>query len=57
MQGTVDARIVMDAVEQGAVKPMSMPEVRLVDGPTPTSGRLQIYHAGHWRSVCTNSRK
>ena len=32
-------------------------DVRLVDGPSPLSGRLQIYHAGHWRSVCTNSRK
>ena len=32
-------------------------DVRLVDGPTPLSGRLQIFYAGHWRSVCTNSRK
>ncbi|XP_055855042.1 protein bark beetle isoform X1 [Episyrphus balteatus] len=29
---------------------------RLVDGPTPLEGRLQIFHKGQWRSVCTNSR-
>ena len=34
-----------------------IPTVRLVEGPTPLVGRLQIYHRGHWRSVCTNSRK
>lgn len=47
----------MDAVEKGAVQTMTKPEIRLVDGPTPTLGRLQIFHAGEWRSVCTNSRK
>ncbi|XP_058792901.1 protein bark beetle isoform X2 [Phymastichus coffea] len=30
--------------------------VRLVDGPSPLEGRLQILHKGEWRSVCTNSR-
>ncbi|XP_037882246.1 protein bark beetle isoform X1 [Glossina fuscipes] len=30
--------------------------VRLVDGPTPIKGRLQIFHKGNWRAVCTNSR-
>ncbi|XP_063702920.1 protein bark beetle isoform X2 [Culicoides brevitarsis] len=29
---------------------------RLVDGPSPVEGRLQIYHHGKWRSVCSNSR-
>ncbi|XP_036214601.2 protein bark beetle isoform X2 [Bactrocera oleae] len=29
---------------------------RLVDGPTPLEGRLQLYHKGSWRDVCTNSR-
>ncbi|XP_017468955.1 PREDICTED: protein bark beetle isoform X2 [Rhagoletis zephyria] len=29
---------------------------RLVDGPTPLEGRLQLYHKGAWRDVCTNSR-
>ncbi|XP_031785209.1 protein bark beetle isoform X2 [Nasonia vitripennis] len=30
--------------------------VRLVDGPSPLEGRLQILHKGEWRSVCSNSR-
>ncbi|KAL5280481.1 hypothetical protein ACFFRR_004453 [Megaselia abdita] len=30
--------------------------VRLVDGPSPLQGRLQIFLKGHWRSTCTNSR-
>ena len=34
-----------------------MPTVRLVEGPSPLVGRLQIHHRGHWRSVCSNSRK
>lgn len=35
----------------------SEPGARLVDGPSPVEGRLQIYHHGKWRSVCSNSRK
>lgn len=54
-QGNADARIVMNAMETGPAR--SLPDVRLVDGPTPLSGRLQIHHLGEWRSVCTNSRK
>ncbi|XP_020286537.1 protein bark beetle isoform X2 [Pseudomyrmex gracilis] len=34
----------------------SPPLIRLVDGPSPLTGRLQLFHRGHWRSVCTNSR-
>lgn len=30
---------------------------RLVDGPSPLAGRLQIFYENKWRSVCTNSRK
>lgn len=45
----------MDAVDGAA--PRNSPEVRLVDGPSPLSGRLQIRHLGEWHSVCTNSRK
>ncbi|XP_037927279.1 protein bark beetle [Teleopsis dalmanni] len=30
--------------------------LRLVDGPTPLEGRLQVYHKGSWRAVCTNSK-
>ncbi|XP_072155093.1 protein bark beetle isoform X2 [Bemisia tabaci] len=33
-----------------------LPQVRLVDGPSILAGRLQIFHNGEWRSVCTNSR-
>lgn len=27
-----------------------------MDGPTPLEGRVQLFHKGSWRSVCTNSR-
>lgn len=30
--------------------------MRLVDGPSTLEGRIQIFHRGTWRSVCTNSR-
>lgn len=33
------------------------PSIRLMEGPTPLIGRLQVYHRSQWRSVCTNSRK
>ncbi|GLH02202.1 LOW QUALITY PROTEIN: Protein bark beetle [Gryllus bimaculatus] len=33
-----------------------IPPVRLIDGPNILTGRLQVYHLGNWRSVCTNSR-
>ncbi|XP_055592413.1 protein bark beetle-like isoform X1 [Uranotaenia lowii] len=29
---------------------------RLVDGPSPVAGRLQLLNQGKWRSVCTNSK-
>ena len=45
----------MDASD--GVAPRNLPDVRLVDGPSPLSGRLQIRHLGEWHSVCTNSRK
>ncbi|EFN78073.1 Lysyl oxidase-like protein 4 [Harpegnathos saltator] len=32
------------------------PSMRLVDGPSPLTGRLQLFHQNSWRSVCTNSR-
>ncbi|CAL4198237.1 unnamed protein product, partial [Meganyctiphanes norvegica] len=32
------------------------PRLRLVDGPSPNIGRLQIFYKEEWRSVCTNSR-
>ena len=36
---------------------IDLPSVRLTEGPSPLIGRLQIYHRGQWRSVCSNSRK
>ncbi|XP_058056870.1 protein bark beetle [Anopheles bellator] len=30
--------------------------VRLVDGPSPLAGRLQLLNRGKWRSVCSNSK-
>ncbi|XP_063975505.1 protein bark beetle isoform X2 [Diachasmimorpha longicaudata] len=42
-----------------AVAISSQPEprsIRLVDGPSPLEGRIQLLHQGSWRSVCTNSR-
>lgn len=55
LQGNADARIVMDATDGAA--PRRSPDVRLVDGPSPLTGRLQVRHLGEWHSVCTNSRK
>ncbi|XP_042893640.1 protein bark beetle-like [Penaeus japonicus] len=37
--------------------PLSDPGLRLVDGPTPLQGRLQIFYKDKWRSICSNSRK
>lgn len=40
--------------------PLKTPEemgARLVDGPSPLEGRLQLMINGKWRSVCSNSRK
>ncbi|XP_015594324.1 protein bark beetle isoform X2 [Cephus cinctus] len=42
-----------------AETPSGQPEprsIRLVDGPSPLEGRLQLLHQGEWRAVCTNSR-
>ncbi|KAF0308456.1 Protein bark beetle [Amphibalanus amphitrite] len=48
-------RIVLTTAEP-SVGPLPHPSLRLVDGPTPWEGRVQIFHRHHWRSVCTNSR-
>ncbi|KAL7298469.1 hypothetical protein TKK_0008256 [Trichogramma kaykai] len=47
--------IVLTAAEGPSGRPRSR-QIRLVDGPSPIEGRLQILHKGEWRSVCTNSR-
>ncbi|XP_012253572.2 protein bark beetle isoform X3 [Athalia rosae] len=54
-QGAPEHPIVLTTAEE----PSSRPEprsIRLVDGPSPLEGRLQLLHQGEWRSVCTNSR-
>ncbi|CAH1173589.1 unnamed protein product [Phaedon cochleariae] len=55
-EGTQDERITLTSSEESSVKNLNFPDIRLVDGPTILSGRVQIRHNGQWRSVCTNSR-
>ncbi|ALC38872.1 CG3921 [Drosophila busckii] len=59
--GTETARIVLRSQSNTANHKLQLPTdqekgIRLVDGPTPVEGRLQLYHKGAWRSVCSNSR-
>lgn len=54
-KGTDEDRIVLRPIFEPERGP-NFRTVRLVDGPTPLSGRLQILHHDTWRSVCTNSR-
>ncbi|XP_033235622.1 protein bark beetle isoform X2 [Drosophila pseudoobscura] len=59
--GTPTERIVLKSQSNTANYKMELPDdqekgIRLVDGPTPVEGRLQLYHKGAWRSVCSNSR-
>ncbi|KAJ4447016.1 hypothetical protein ANN_09004 [Periplaneta americana] len=54
-KGLPEERIVLtSAVEPKAS--LTLPQLRLVDGPSILAGRLQIFHNSQWRSVCTNSR-
>nr|XP_003703916.1 PREDICTED: uncharacterized protein LOC100876764 [Megachile rotundata] len=57
-KGDPQAPILLSAAEvNNEVHPAESPlSIRLVDGPTPYEGRLQLFHRGEWRSVCTNSR-
>ncbi|XP_034471844.1 protein bark beetle [Drosophila innubila] len=59
--GTPTARIILRSQSNVANLKLELPDdqekgIRLVDGPTPVEGRLQLYHKGAWRSVCSNSR-
>ncbi|XP_046801135.1 protein bark beetle isoform X1 [Lucilia cuprina] len=55
--GTPTARITLTAQGHNVELPdVEERGIRLVDGPTPLEGRLEIFHKGSWRSVCTNSR-
>jgi hypothetical protein len=56
MQGTPEKRVVLTTVNEPQ-RPLERPTLRLVDGPSPLAGRLQVLYKGNWRSVCTNSRK
>ncbi|KAL6268222.1 hypothetical protein P5V15_001333 [Pogonomyrmex californicus] len=57
-EGEAHAPILLTAVEVETQVPAlrTSPTIRLVDGPSPLAGRLQLLHRGTWRSVCTNSR-
>ncbi|CAG5108295.1 Similar to bark: Protein bark beetle (Drosophila melanogaster) [Cotesia congregata] len=54
-KGESDAEISLTSSETSSGQPESR-SIRLVDGPTPLEGRVQLFHKGSWRSVCTNSR-
>lgn len=62
MQGTAEQRITFTTQPNAGypdtigVQPKDL-GIRLVDGPSPVAGRMQLFHQGIWRSVCTNSRK
>ncbi|XP_066594103.1 protein bark beetle [Prorops nasuta] len=56
-KGETEAPILLTAADtslEARIEPTKT--IRLVDGPTPLEGRLQLLHRGEWRSVCTNSR-
>ncbi|XP_046141163.1 protein bark beetle isoform X2 [Osmia bicornis bicornis] len=57
-KGEPQAPILLTAAEaNNQVHPVESPlSIRLVDGPTPSEGRLELFHRGQWRAVCTNSR-
>ncbi|XP_041988464.1 protein bark beetle isoform X2 [Aricia agestis] len=54
--GDKDRSITFTSTEEPETKTKQWPNIRLVDGPSILSGRVQLLHKGQWRSVCTNSR-
>ncbi|CAB3370904.1 Hypothetical predicted protein [Cloeon dipterum] len=54
-QGTPENKVVLTAAEEPRKK-LERPTLRLVDGPSPLAGRLQMLYKDQWRSICTNSR-
>ncbi|XP_013781367.1 protein bark beetle-like [Limulus polyphemus] len=56
-KGTSDKRIVFTGSQSSTEGGVSISsKVRLVDGASVMEGRVQIFHKGKWRSVCTNSK-
>ncbi|XP_046609560.1 protein bark beetle isoform X2 [Neodiprion virginianus] len=54
-EGTPEQPVVFTSAETQSTQPEAR-SIRLVDGPSPLEGRLQLLHQGEWRAVCTNSR-
>lgn len=58
LQGTPEKRIVFTKDPgTGTQPPEWADDIRLVDEPTVTRGRLQIKYHGKWRGVCANFQK
>ncbi|XP_076314291.1 LOW QUALITY PROTEIN: protein bark beetle-like [Tachypleus tridentatus] len=56
-KGTSNKRIVFTGSQSPTEEGVSISsKVRLVDGDSVMEGRVQIFHKGKWRSVCTNSK-
>lgn len=55
-QGLPEERIVLRPMTEPE-RSAPLPLLRLVDGPSVISGRLQVLHSGLWRDVCSNTRK
>ncbi|XP_076766657.1 C-type lectin domain-containing protein bark beetle [Xylocopa sonorina] len=57
-KGEPQSPILLTAAEaNNQIHPVESPlSIRLVDGPTPLEGRLELFHRNQWRAVCTNSR-
>lgn len=54
-KGNPEKPVIFTSSAETEIK-QEFPPLRLVDGPSILTGRLQILQKGRWRSVCTNSR-